>query len=258
MHNMLNIEGILDNISDLPILPLSDKVMHYILGYKQYCNTLSGDPMSPDSTPDRQLRSLFSQQPCWMIEPLAAELQYSIPSVRRFLSKIGYYSSFTHNGGWYTLRWVPRFNPENLWFYNNIGFSSAGSLTKTLIDMTTRSPAGMTAEQLGRKLRCRCHSILVQLYRQGRLQRLKQGRSHLYIAADPNFAAIQRQAMTINCRPAVQLPAEVAVLVLAEFIRNPKLSFEQLSDSMTRNKGVTVKVAQIERLFDQYGLKKTT
>ena len=193
-----------------------------------------------------------------MIEPLAAELQYSIPSVRRFLIKIGYYSSFTHNGGWYTLHSIPQFNPENLWFYNDIGFSRAGSLTKTLIDLTTRSSAGMTAEQLGRKLHCRCHSILVQLCRQGMLQRLKQGRSHLYIAADPHFAAIQRQATIINNRPAVQLPAEIAVLVLVEFIRNPEWSFEQLAGTIEHNKGITVKVANIKRLFDQYGLKKTT
>lgn len=214
--------------------------------------------MSPDSTPSQQLGSLFSQQPCWMIEPLAAELQYSIPSVRRFLSKIGYYRSFTHNGGWYTLSSIPSFNRENLWFYNEIGFSRSGSLTRTLIDLTTRSQTGMTAEQFGRKLRCRCHSILVQLCRQGRLQRLKQGRSHLYIAADPQVAATQRQAMTLNSRPAVQLPAEVAVLVLAEFIRNPQWSFGQLAGSMARNKRVTIKVAEIERLFDQHGLKKTT
>jgi hypothetical protein len=193
-----------------------------------------------------------------MIEPLAAELKYSIPSVRRFLTRIGYYSSFTHNGSWYTLRSIPRFSRDELWFYNDIGFSRAGSLTQTLIDLPTRSPTGITAEQLGRKLRCRCHSVLVQLCRQGRLQRLKQGRSYVYIAADPHVAATQRQAITIKNLPAVQIPAEVAVLILVEFIRNPKLSFEQLAGAMVRNKGVTVKVVEIEKLFEQHGLKKTT
>jgi hypothetical protein len=193
-----------------------------------------------------------------MIEPLAAELQYSISSVRRFLAKIGYYSSVTHNGSWYTLRSIPKFGQDRLWFYNDIGFSRTGSLTKTLIDLTTRSPAGMTAEQLGQKLRCRCHSILVQLCRQGRLQRRKQGRSHVYIAVDPNTAAIQRQAMTIKSKSEVQLPAEVVILILVEFIRNPELSFEQLAGAIAHNKGVAVKVVEIEKLFERHGLKKTT
>ena len=119
--------------------------------------------MLADTKPGQRLVSLFTKQPCWMIEPLAAEMDYSIPSVRRFLSKAGYYSSFTHNGKWYTLRAIPRFSRDGLWFYRGIGFSRAGSLTNTLIELTSRSPAGMTAQMLGEKLRCRCHTILVQL-----------------------------------------------------------------------------------------------
>jgi hypothetical protein len=191
-----------------------------------------------------------------MIEPLAAELHYSIPSIRRFLAEVGYYSSFTHNGGWYTIRSIPRFGHDGLWFYHDIGFSRAGSLTNTLVDLTTRSAAGMTAEQLGAKLRCRCHSVLVQLWRLGRLQRQKVGRSHVYLAIDPQIAAIQRQ--TVDSLTVIQLPAEIAVLILAEFIRNPDSNCEQLATTISRSKGVIVEAAQIERLFDQHGLKKTT
>ena len=179
-----------------------------------------------DPNKNQHLVSLFNQKPCWMIEPLAAQLHYSIPSVRRFLTETGYYSSFTHNGGWYTLRSSPRFGQDGLWFYNNIGFSRAGSLTKTLIELTTRSPAGLSAEQLGEKLRCRCHSVLVHLYRQGRLQREKQGRSYLYFAAELQTAAGQRQALARQHLQAIQLPAEIAVLLLVEFIRNPESTFD--------------------------------
>ena len=211
--------------------------------------------MPLDTKPSERISTLFLDQPCWMIEPLAAELRYSIPSVRRFLTQVGYYSSFTHNGGWYTLRSIPRFGQEGLWFYSHIGFSRAGTLTNTLVDLTTRSVVGMTAEQLAAKLRCRCHSVLVQLCRQGRLQRHKIGHSHVYLALDPDIASVQRQ--TLESLSVIQLPAEIAVLILVEFIRNPDSSFEQLAKAISRKKSVTVKVAQIERLFDQHGLKKT-
>lgn len=206
----------------------------------------------------QHLISLFTEQPCWMIEPLAIELQYSIPSVRRFLAEVGYYSSFTHNGGWYTLRSIPRFSRDGLWFYQEIGFSRAGSLTNTLVELTTLSPAGMTAEQLGEKLICRCHSVLVQLCRQGRLQRQKLGRSHVYLAADPSTAAIQKQSIAEKNFISTQLPAEIAVLILVEFISNPQSSFEQLARAIAYKRRVTVDVAQIEGLFEQHGLKKTT
>jgi hypothetical protein len=214
--------------------------------------------MPYDSNQNQPLVSLFNQKPCWMIEALATQLHYSIPSVRRFLTETGYYSSFTHNGGWYTLRSIPRFGRDGLWFYNNIGFSRAGSLTKTLIDLITRSPAGLNAEQLGERLSCRCHSVLVHLYRQGRLQREKQGRSYLYFAAELQTAASQHQALSRQHLQTTQLPAEIAVLLLVEFIRNPKSTFDQLAKKIGHSKNLTINVAQVERFFEQHGLKKTS
>ena len=191
-----------------------------------------------------------------MIQPLAAEMQYSIPSVRRFLAEVGYYSSFTHNGGWYTLRSIPRFGRNGLWFYHDIGFSRAGSLTKTLIALISRSPAGMSAEMLRETLRCRCHAVLVNLWRNGKVQRQKMGRCHIYFAKDPHTAASQRHVLAMQDLPDVQFSAEIAVLVLAEFIRNPGSSFQQLAEEISQSKKITVNAEQIEQLFDQHGLKK--
>jgi hypothetical protein len=214
--------------------------------------------MPADTQPSQRLVSLFTKQPCWMIEPLAAEMDYSIPSVRRFLSRTGYYSSFTHNGKWYTLHSIPRFSRDGLWFYRDIGFSRAGSLPNTLLVLTSRSPAGMRAEMLGEKLRCRCHTILVQLCRRGKLQREKAGRSYVYLAADPHIATGQRRAMALKDLPPAPLPAEIAVLVLVAFIRNPQASFKQLAKTLSTTQNVTVDAVQIERFFDLHGLKKTT
>ena len=129
----------------------------------------------------QRLVSAFKQQKCWMITPLAEQINYSIPSVRRFLAKIGYYSSFTHNGRWYTLASIPRFKQDGLWFHQKIGFSCEGSLTRTLVRLTEQSPMGLTADQIGEKLQCRCHAVLVKLYRKGRLQRQKKaGRTFIW------------------------------------------------------------------------------
>jgi hypothetical protein len=184
-------------------------------------------------------------------------MQYSIPSVRRFLAEVGYYSSFSHNGVWYTLRSIPRFGKNGLWFYRDIGFSRAGSLTQTLITLITQSLAGMSAEMLGETLRCRCHGVLVNLWRKGHIQRQKVGRCQVYFAADPHKAERQQQALSAQHLTKVQFSAEIAVLVLAEFIRSPDSSFEQLAEKVSRSKNVTVSSGQIEQLFDQHGLKKT-
>jgi len=57
--------------------------------------------------------------------------------------------------------------------------------------------------------------------------------------------------------PEVKFSAEIAVLVLAEFIRNPDSGFEQLAEKISRSKKVAVNVKEIEKLFDQHGLIKT-
>ena len=204
----------------------------------------------------RRILSLFTKEPCWMIKPLSAEVKYSIPSVRRFLNEVGYYSSFSHNGSWYTLRSIPKFSQDGLWFYNDIGFSRTGTLTKTLISLTNRSPAGMTADQLGARLHCRCHTVLVQLYRQGKLKRQKEGRSYIYIAVDPQQAKLQRQAITMRSLPVAPLPAEIIVLVLVEFIRKPESSFEQLATAIANKSGAAIVAAQIQKIFEIHSLKK--
>ena len=200
------------------------------------------------------LTSLFEQQPCWMIEPLSRQIHYSIPSTRRFLTQAGYYSSFTHNGRWYTLRSIPRFSQQGLWFFGDIGFSKAGSLTRTLVALIEASRTGMSAEQLGQTLRCRCHSVLVGLYRKGLIDREHQGRSHIYLAADPKTAEAQRRAEA-SAEVAI-LPAEIAVMVLAEFIRKPSMAPAQLARRVSGKTGVLIDADQIQALFKQHGIKK--
>jgi hypothetical protein len=180
-----------------------------------------------------------------------------VPTVRRFLVQAGYFSSFTHNGAWYTLASIPQFNRKGLWFFQEIGFSKTGNLTGTIIDLIRRSHAGMTAEELGDNLNCRCHSVLVNLYRQEKLLRQKLGRSYIYFAADPHTANRQSRAIILQKMPVDSLPAEIAVFILAEFIKRPTSDFNQIVEVISK-RGVSVNTLQIEKLFEQHGLKKKT
>lgn len=205
----------------------------------------------------KQVRSLFGDQALWMIGGLASRLDCSVPSVRRFLSAAGYYSSFTHNGKWYTLHTVPRFDRRGLWFSDDVGFSRSGSLTNTLVHLVDASSAGMTADELGRTLRCRCHGMLVRLLRCGRLDREKFGRRHVYLATDDRIRSEQREALARSDATFAPLAAEVAVLVLAAFIRDPSASFEELVEELPRRHHVRVTPGRIRALFEEHGLKKT-
>jgi hypothetical protein len=70
--------------------------------------------MPMDKMVNQRLIAAFKIKKCWLVQALAEQLGYSIPSVRRFLAKAGYFSSFTHNGRWYTLSSIPRFGKDGL------------------------------------------------------------------------------------------------------------------------------------------------
>lgn len=222
--------------------------------FKDVCNTLSKRFNAMDKIPSQRLASAFKTKKCWMIQPLAEKIDYSIPSARRFLAKTGYYSSFTHNGKWYTLASIPRFGQNGLWFHKEIGFSKSGSLTLTLVDLIEKSPEGMTADQLGKLLRCRCHAVLVQLCRKGQLQRQKYDRSYVYLSIDPCKAAEQtgmRRDQALS-----PLTSELAVLVLVEFIRTSGAEPDVIAQTISQRIDTTIRTEQVQRLFEEHDLKK--
>ena len=213
--------------------------------------------MPEQPRPCQALQALFQEHPCWEILPLSERLNYSIPSVRRFLAEVGYCGSFTHNGRWYTLASIPEFDRDGLWFHDGIGFSRLGSLTRTLIGLVGASPSGLSAEALGAKLHCRCHSVLVSLFRQERLSRMRHGRAFVYLSGSVDVAGRQRERLVLPPSTPGPLPAEVAVLILAEFIRKPESSFTDLAACLTKAGGIRLEPIRIERLFADHGLKKT-
>jgi len=178
--------------------------------------------MGLDSSLPESARKLFTIHLCWTIAELAEQLRRPIVSVRRLLAHLGYWSSFTHNSRWYTLCGIPRFDRDGLWFCDDIGFSRRGTLAATLLHLAAGSPAGLTAEQLGGKVRCRCHGILAKLYRNGGLEREKIASSYVYLSAEPAVNLAQHEALRRHWALPTALGAEAAVLARAAFIRSPE------------------------------------
>ncbi len=112
----------------------------------------------------------------------------------------------------------------------------------------------MTAEALGKKLRCRCHSVLVGLYRRGLVQRQHQGRANVYLASNARTDEAQRRVLAAPVTAV--LPAEIAVMVLAGFIRQPSAGPAELARRVSARATVRIEAEQIRALFAHHGLKK--
>ena len=85
-------------------------------------------------------------------------------SAFRRLKSMGYLTIFTNAGRYYTLSDIPRFDKQGLWFYQDVGFSHAGTLKSTVIELVNFSAAGMTPNEALNLLRLRVPNSLHRIF----------------------------------------------------------------------------------------------
>jgi hypothetical protein len=214
--------------------------------------------MANQTDPQFRLAELFKQEKCYTIDELSRLLNYSLISIRRFLKVIGYYSSFTHNSKWYTLRSIPSFNKNGIWFYQDIGFCKHGNLNQTIGHFIDKSSQGLTAKDLFNILSVPCHPVLNQMYKKKKIDRFNTPKGFVYLTTSESKKGLQlKRLQVLTPSPKIEhLNPQTAVYVLVELIKNPKASFLELSVAVNK-KGVTASQQAIAQLFKDYDLKKT-
>ena len=189
-------------------------------------------------------------------------------SVFRRLKFTGYLTSFTDAGRYYTLPDIPRFDGQGLWFYQDVGFSHAGTLKSTVIDLVNFSEAGMTPKEALNLLRLRVpnslHNALHGLIKDGYLKRQRLQGIPLYTSIDSDIA---RKQMAVRLEKIENHPlapiasAETTISVLVEALRAGKaLPSSIMVAARLTAQSMPITVNQVEQIFDKYGLnaeKKT-
>jgi hypothetical protein len=202
----------------------------------------------------KQMLKFFNLKKCITLEDLCESLNYTSRSVQRLLKAVGYYSSFTHNGKWYTLNTTPEFDDNGLWFYMGIGFSQFRSLNTTIIYLIDSSEKGLLAIDLSTTLSTSCPPVLNRLYKMNKIDRAKTPKGFVYISIDNNIKV--RQVSCLEKKRRLKRPSETDIItILVEFIRNPDRSFEELSLYLNR-RDFFCSPDTINNLFVYFGLEK--
>ncbi len=181
-------------------------------------------------------------------------------SAHRRLRELDYLSSFSHVGRYYTLPWVANFDPQGLWFYQDVGFSRFGNLKATVIQLVDQSIAGKTHEELERQLRLRVHNTLLALVRSGKLTRKAIEGVFVYLSMRAEQAA---QQLTRRCEGAGDsthdiLPDGLVIEVLAEVIRANRVHIDHGTIiKRLAARGVGISASQLNQLCTRLDLKKT-
>jgi hypothetical protein len=186
-------------------------------------------------------------------------------SLFRDLDHVGYRTSYTHAGRYYTLAGVPEFGELGLWFYGDIGFSRAGTLKETAAVQVEEAPTGFIHAELQRLLRVRVHNALLDLVHQGRIGRARFGGVHLYVSADAGRCAAQvarRAEMERMLREALRvLSDEETIEVLVEALRTaPAVPDPAAVAERLAARGLELTARLVLQVYETHGLvagKKT-
>jgi hypothetical protein len=185
-------------------------------------------------------------------------------SVFRRLKTLGYRSSFNHAGRYYTLTDVPQFDQWGLWFHRNVGFSCAGTLKATVVELVEGSATGMTPKELLAVLKLpvanTLYNTLGELRRDARMGRQELAGYPLYISADPERANKQlmerRQAIHHEPSSQVQMSDDTVIAVLVEALQSAEVLVSvSIVASRLVARGVAVTAQQVEQIFTRYGLE---
>ncbi|MGH6693301.1 MAG: hypothetical protein ACREF4_21745 [Gammaproteobacteria bacterium] len=154
-------------------------------------------------------------------------------TVFRKLKPLGYLSSYTHRGRYYTLREIARFDKEGLWGHEGVWFSRHGTLVATLDAWITPSPQGWFADELAERLHVDVQDALHDLVQHGRLRRAEVAGRFLYTAVDARVSKDQIRAR--RTARAVPLVADASALQVApDDLKAAILVFYSLLDEQQR------------------------
>lgn len=213
------------------------------------------------------LRRLFRRKRVAQLKELQRVLGTSGRTVLRALEREGYLTSYSQAGQYYTLKGIPTFDEQGLWFHGEARFSKHATLRRTVVVLVTESVAGHTHEELAVILGLRLHDTLRSLVEAEEIGRVRVDVIYIYVATDGTIASAQlsrREAMSVAPAPETRIVVSLPELdlarvidVLVAVIHAPKDDAHVIAARL-RAGGLMVAEEQVEAVFEQYGLGKKT
>ena len=154
-------------------------------------------------------------------------------TVFRRLKTLGYRTSYSHRGKYYTLAETPRFDAQGLWSCRGAWFSRYGNLLATVQRFVEEAHAGLTANELPALLNVEVKEPLLQLYQRKRVDRQEIGGVYVYFsreAARQREQRLQREARP----PAWEMEESALGAVPSSELKSAIILFYSLLDERQR------------------------
>jgi hypothetical protein len=183
----------------------------------------------------------------------------SMATARRRLKEWRAYTSYNHNGRYYTLPGIAEFDEHGLWRYRGVFFSQHGNLKQTVVHLIIHSQCGLSSAELGELLGLAPRSYLSPFRTHPALYREALRGRWIWFAADLRVRKRQKQTRVAHVAvKQTRLPSDMeAVMILVDLINHPNSSLERIARRL-KQKGLSVEVDAIGRLLAHHDLLKKT
>ncbi len=191
------------------------------------------------------------------LEQLCTRLRCSRSTILRRLKEHGYYCSYDHAGKYITIGEVAQFDSNGLWTCKGARFSKHGTLKDTVDHFVKGSKRGMTHEELATLLGVRAHNTLLDLAREGRIQREKLGPTFVYLSRKRSIhgkQARQRKSY-LEKRQKPRPTHRQKIATLLELIKDPRIERQDITRRCKRG-GVAISREVVDTIFEAYDLDK--
>ena len=162
--------------------------------------------------PTDRLASLLREQKIATMPQLKRTLGTAVTfTVLRKLATLGYRSSYSHGGTFYTLDSIAQYDQQGLWSYRDVHFARHGTLLNTAATLVSNAPAGYFTDELDAVVQVATKDALRHLVQQDRLFRRELAGRYLYCAKERQRRQEQWAARQAQQRPDGDLQAAIVL-----------------------------------------------
>jgi len=135
------------------------------------------------STNERQIlvENIIRSKKIQTFEQILKQASCSAATLRRDIRLIKGITSYTHQGRFVTLKDIPKFDNNGIWFYRKVGFTKYKNSLELIVHLINNSKEGLNREQIQETLRIQIFQQIQTLLKRNELYRCKIGNKYIYL-----------------------------------------------------------------------------
>ena len=213
------------------------------------------------STEERRnvVENIIRSKKIQTFEQILKQVNCSEVTLRRDIRWMKGITSYTHQGRFVTLEDIPEFDHNDIWFYNNIGFTKFKTSLELIVHLINHSKEGLTREQIQKILKIQIFQQIQTLLKRNKLYRSKIGNKYIYLPEELSRNKKQK-LLLLNANnieeyyDAIVSSSDLVGLLKAVLVEKKiKIDAKNLK-RFTKKYSLKIPLSKIEQLLLKYNL----